>query len=119
MGKGVFYWYFSSKEELFLEILREAQHDLRRTQQQAIEDEDDPVRRIASGIRASIEWSSEHPELHQLFAFAATEERFAPAMRKGEEIALADAVRHVSDGIDRGEIRDGDPDDHRPRPSWA
>ena len=25
VGKGVFYWYFSSKEELFLEILKEAQ----------------------------------------------------------------------------------------------
>src|SRR5215831_3331040 len=84
VGKGVFYWYFSSKEELFLEILREAQHDLRRTQQQAIEDEDDPVRRIALGIRASMKWSTEHPELNQLFAFAATEERFLPAMRKGE-----------------------------------
>ena len=109
VGKGVFYWYFSSKEELFVEILRDAQHDLRRTQQQAIEHEDDPVRRIALGIRASIQWSSRHPELHQLFAFAAAEERFAPAMRKGEQIALADAVRHVSEGIERGEIRDGDP----------
>src|SRR4029079_1881953 len=39
VGKGVFYWYFSSKEELLIEILREAQHDLRRAQQQAIGDE--------------------------------------------------------------------------------
>ena len=46
VGKGVFYWYFQSKEELFLEILREAQTDLRRSQQQAITDVDDPVRRI-------------------------------------------------------------------------
>ena len=97
VGKGVFYWYFSSKEELFLEILREAQHDLRRTQQQAIEDEDDPVRRIALGIRASMRWSSEHPQLHQLFAFAVTEERFAPALRKGEQTAVADAARHVTE----------------------
>ncbi len=110
VGKGVFYWYFSSKEELFGEILREAQHDLRRTQQLAIEDEDDPVKRIALGIQASMKWSSEHPQLHQLFAFAATEERFAPAVRKGEQIAVADVVRHVSEAIERGEIRDGDPD---------
>src|SRR3546814_2813858 len=39
VGKGVFYWYFDSKEQLFLEILREAQTDLRRKQQQAIVDE--------------------------------------------------------------------------------
>ncbi len=27
VGKGVFYWYFDSKEQLFLEILRDAQTD--------------------------------------------------------------------------------------------
>src|SRR5882724_8882346 len=61
VGKGVFYWYFSSKEELFLEILKEAQTDLRRTQQQAIDGVDDPVRRIELGIQASMRWSSAHP----------------------------------------------------------
>jgi AcrR family transcriptional regulator len=110
VGKGVFYWYFSSKEELFFEILREAQQDLRRSQQQAIDGVDDPVRRIELGIKASMRWSSEHQELFNLFAFAATEERFAPALRKGQEIAVADAMRHVQDGIDRGEIRAGDPE---------
>ena len=40
VGKGVFYWYFDSKEQLFLEILKEAQTDLRRRQQQAIGDAD-------------------------------------------------------------------------------
>ena len=110
VGKGVFYWYFSSKEELFFEILREAQQDLRRSQQQAIDGVDDPVRRIELGLQASMRWSSEHQELFNLFAFAATEERFAPALRKGQEIAVADAMRHVQDGMDRGEIRVGDPE---------
>jgi AcrR family transcriptional regulator len=109
VGKGVFYWYFSSKEELFLEILKEAQQDLRRTQQQAIDGVDDPLRRIEQGIQASMRWSSEHPELYNLFAFAATEERFAPALRKGQEVAVRDAMRHVQEGMDLGEIRDGDP----------
>src|SRR5579872_1843343 len=39
VGKGVFYWYFASKEELLGEILREAQHDLRRRQHAAIRGE--------------------------------------------------------------------------------
>src|SRR5882757_11204178 len=43
VGKGVFYWYFDSKDQLFLEILRDAQQDLRRKQQQAIADEPDPI----------------------------------------------------------------------------
>ncbi len=55
VGKGVFYWYFDSKEQLFLEILRDAQTDLRRRQQQAIGDEDDPIGRIELGLRASLD----------------------------------------------------------------
>src|SRR3954447_22898328 len=63
VGKGVFYWYFSSKEELFLEILKDAQTSLRRRQQQAIGDEADPVKRIELGMRASMAWLSEHRHL--------------------------------------------------------
>jgi len=109
VGKGVFYWYFSSKEELFLEILRDAQQDLRRRQQHAIGDEPDPVRRIELGIRASMAWFAEHRHLVKLFQFAATEERFAPQLRHGQDVAVADAVRHVKEGIVEGAIRDGDP----------
>jgi AcrR family transcriptional regulator len=109
VGKGVFYWYFSSKEELFLEILKDAQHDLRRRQQHAIGDEPNPVRRIELGIRASLAWFSEHRDLVNLFQFAATEEAFAPQLRRGQDVAVADAVRHVKEGIVEGTIRDGDP----------
>jgi AcrR family transcriptional regulator len=108
VGKGVFYWYFDSKEELFREILREAQNDLRRRQHQAIADEPDPVRRIELGLRASILWSAEHRDHNALIRFAATEERFLPALRKGEEIAVADIVTHVREGIGEGRIRDAD-----------
>ncbi len=109
VGKGVFYWYFSSKEELFLEILREAQQDVRRRQQQAIADEPDPVRRLELGMRASMAWFEERRDLFNLFQFAATEERFAPALRRGQDVALADVVRHVKEGIVEGSIRDVDP----------
>ncbi|MBW3615767.1 MAG: TetR/AcrR family transcriptional regulator [Actinobacteria bacterium] len=109
VGKGVFYWYFSSKEELFLEILAEAQLDLRRRQQQAIADAQDPVQRIERGIRGSIEWLAEYRHLIGLFQFAASEERFAPALRRGQEVAVADVVHHVRDGILTGRIPDTDP----------
>jgi len=110
VGKGVFYWYFSSKEELFLEILRESQNDLRRRQQQAIADVQDPVLRIEQGIRATMDWMAEHRHLQSLFQFAASEERFAPSLRRGTGVAVADVVRHVKDGIVAGRIRDSDPE---------
>src|SRR3954454_203121 len=56
VGKGVFYWYFSSKEELLGEILRDAHLQLRRAQQSALADEPDPIRRIELGILASLHW---------------------------------------------------------------
>jgi AcrR family transcriptional regulator len=110
VGKGVFYWYFESKDQLFSEILREAQQDLRRTQQHAIEDVTDPVRRIELGTRASMHWFAANRHLMNLVQFAATEERFAPALRRGQEVGLADAVKHVKDGIVTGEIRDSEPE---------
>ena len=110
VGKGVFYWYFDSKEQLFLEILRDAQTDLRRKQQQAIADEADPVRRIELGLRASIAWSDTHRAHNQLIRFAATEAAFAGALRRGEEVAVADVVKHVKEAMAAGLVRDTDPE---------
>lgn len=110
VGKGVFYWYFDSKEQLFLEILKEAQTDLRRRQRQAIADEEDPVRRIELGLRASMEWAEAHRDYNKLIQFAATEATFVSALRRGQEIAVADVVKHVQEAIDQGRIRDADPD---------
>ena len=109
VGKGVFYWYFASKEELFGEILRDAQHDLRRRQHSAIRGEPDPVQRIIRGIRASMAWLSEHRELFTLFEFAASDERFRPLLRRSQDVAVGDVIRHVDDAIAAGRIADADP----------
>jgi AcrR family transcriptional regulator len=109
VGKGVFYWYFSSKEELLLEILAEGQLNLRRAQQDAIHGFDTPLERIEAGIRRSIEWLAEHRTHVQLIQFAATEERFAPHLRRGGEVAVTDLAKHVKEGMADGSIVDGDP----------
>src|SRR5690606_32282105 len=102
----VFYWYFTSKEELFVEILRTSQKDLRRRQQRAIADIDDPVERIAAGVRAGVLWSAEHRELFQLFEFAVTDERFAASMRAGRAVLVNDAASHLKEAIAAGRIPD-------------
>jgi len=110
VGKGVFYWYFDSKEALLRQILKDAQTDLRRRQQAAIGDEADPLARIERGIRESLAWSAEHRDLITLVQFAETEPRFAEALARGEEIAVADTVRHLKDAIVEGRIPDRDPE---------
>jgi len=109
VGKGVFYWYFQSKEELFRQILMDAQRDLRRSQRQAIADEPDPVRRIEAGVKATVEWLDAKRLLFVLSEFARAEERFAPLVRQSEEQAVADALPHVKAGIAAGLIRREDP----------
>jgi AcrR family transcriptional regulator len=110
VGKGVFYWYFDSKEELFIEILRTAQRDLRRRQQRAIEGVEDPVRRLELGIRAGVLWMAEHNDLRRLFEFARTESTFNSAMRAGQAVLVGDAVAPLKEAIVEGRIADRDPE---------
>lgn len=109
VGKGVFYWYFESKDELFRQILVDAQLELRLAQREAIAGEHDPARRIEQGIRASIRWLSDHRHLFVLMEFARTEERFASMIRLGEHQTVADALPHVTAGITAGLLRREDP----------
>lgn len=109
VGKGVFYWYFESKEELFIEILKDAQLGLRRRQQQAIIKESDPVKRIELGMYATMRWLSENRHVFNLFQFASTERAFSAVLRNGQEVGLADTMRHIKDGMVEGKFRDGDP----------
>lgn len=108
VGKGVFYWYFDTKDELFSAILVEGQRALRRRQRDAISGDLSPLERVRRGVRASIEWAIEEPVLFRLFQFAATDERFAGSLRKGERVAIADAARHIQDAMDAGEIPEAD-----------
>ncbi len=109
VGKGVFYWYFESKDELMAAILRDAIHSMRQAQRDAIAGEHDPARRIEQGIRSSLTWLSEHRHLFVLLEFARTEERFAPIVRQAEDQTVADALPHVSAGVTAGLLRREDP----------
>ena len=109
VGKGVFYWYFESKEDLFLEILASSSQDLRRRQQAAIGDEPVPLRRIELGIRASLQWFRDNRHLFNLSQFAATEERFAAVLRQNDAVAIDDITRHLKEAMSDGSIPDQDP----------
>ena len=108
VGKGVFYWYFDSKEELLRAILADAQLDLRRRQRAAVSGAASPSDGIERGIRASMEWSIQHPDYFRLFQFAATDDRFNTGLRKGESVAVNDAAKVLAAAMDAGEIAKGD-----------
>ncbi|NNF53882.1 MAG: TetR/AcrR family transcriptional regulator [Acidimicrobiales bacterium] len=109
VGKGVFYWYFASKEDLLREILNDALLDVRRHQQAAIRSESNPIRRIELGVRASLEWLQQHAEVMRLVDFAWTEDTFAADLRKGRAISIEDTARHLREAMDMGMIEPADP----------
>lgn len=109
VGKGVFYWYFQSKEDLLVEILVEAQQELARAQERAMATETDPVRRIELAIRATIAWQAQNRQLAAIRHFAAGEARFAAALRRNHEAAVANWVSLVKAGIAEGVVRPDHP----------
>lgn len=110
VGKGVFYWYFDAKEELFCEILRDAQLSLRRRQQATIAETSDPMEKLSLGMLGTMRWLAENRHMFNLFQFAATEVAFAPVLRQGADAGVADTMKHVKDAMIQGRIPDGDPE---------
>lgn len=109
VGKGVFYWYFPSKDELLKEILRASLFDLRTTQEKAIGDTVNPLERLERGIRASVGWYADNQDLLRVTLFCFTEQQFARALLKGRRVSIADTAQHVSDAADQGLIEPCDP----------
>ena len=110
VGKGVFYWYFDSKETLFEEILKASQKDLRRHQQRAVADLSDPIAQMEQGIRAAVHWSAQHRDLAKLVDFALTDSRFSARIRRGLAELVADAAVLIREAMAQGRIPDGDPE---------
>jgi AcrR family transcriptional regulator len=110
VGKGVFYWYLRSKEALFSELLQSSLLELRRAQQAAIAEVDDPVARIEQGIRASIEFFREDPGFLALIRTAGRYDEFVGLVEAGQQIVVQDTATHIKEGMSLGEIRDGDPE---------
>ncbi|MGH1488240.1 MAG: TetR/AcrR family transcriptional regulator [Acidimicrobiales bacterium] len=109
VGKGVFYWYFESKEELLIEILRESLRNLRTTQAAAIADAKDPLQRLEAGIRASLLWSANNSDVIRLVMFGWSQENFAGVLQKGRDILISDSARLIEQAIDLGQIMEGNP----------
>lgn len=110
VGKGVFYWYFKSKEELFRELLRGTLFKLRRAQQEAIQNVDDPVERIELGIRASIAFYRSEPGYLSLIRTAARYDEFSGYLNQGQQTVVTDTAMHIKEGMAAGSIRHGDPE---------
>lgn len=95
VAKGLFYWYFDTKEALFAELVRSMRQSLRRHQATAMAASDDPITRLRLGTEASVRFMAEHSSYFALLELERTDDRVAPVLREGTEVYSQDVHRLI------------------------
>jgi AcrR family transcriptional regulator len=109
VAKGLFYWYFPTKHDLFAELVRTMRHRLRVAQSSAMDPSADALTRIRQGTEASVRFMAEHASYFSLVEVERTDPEVADTLRDGSEIYLSDVVALVTEAQAGGSIPDTDP----------
>lgn len=106
VAKGLFYWYFETKDSLYAELMKLMRQRLRRVQAEAMDPEANAVERIRQAAMASMMYLAEHPTF---FAFA-NDDSVTPALaqlaRDGTEVYIQDAERLIREAQRTGHALD-------------
>lgn len=108
VAKGLFYWYFPTKEGLFAELVRSMRLHLRRAQAAAMDPSADAVTRIRQGTEASVVFMAEHRSYFALLDVERTDDTIAGVLREGSDVYASDVIRLVSEAQRAGQVPDGD-----------
>lgn len=106
VAKGLFYWYFDTKESLYAEMIRDMRKRLRRVQADAMDPSADAVERIRQAAFASMMFLADHPTF---FAFMNDDTR-NPALKgvvqEGQAVYAADTERLIREAQHTGHALD-------------
>ncbi|MDX2381413.1 MAG: TetR/AcrR family transcriptional regulator [Acidimicrobiia bacterium] len=109
VAKGLFYWYFPTKGDLFVELVRTMRLGLRRAQAAAMDPEADVAERIAQGTEASVRFMAEHAAYFALIDVERADPAHADVLNEGGDIYLHDVTRLIEEGQQQGAFPDADP----------
>ena len=109
VAKGLFYWYFPTKESLFEELVRTMRLALRRAQAAAMDPEADAATRIRQGAEASVRFMAEHQPYFALLDVERTDDTMAVVLQEGSDVYAADVRKLVVEAQEHGLVADGDP----------
>jgi AcrR family transcriptional regulator len=109
VAKGLFYWYFETKEQVFRDLAAELRLRLRRAQAAGMDPAADPLVQLRQGSEASVRFMAAHAQSFALIAVENVDREFVEDIRLGTEVHADDTQRIVRAGIDAGLIRDEDP----------
>jgi AcrR family transcriptional regulator len=110
VAKGLFYWYFENKEALFRELVVDNRQGLRSAQGGSIDPDATPLQQIRQGTEASLVYMAERAPFFALLEVENINRNFADVLRVGTDVHTADTRRLIEAGIERGAIRDDDPE---------
>lgn len=108
VAKGLFYWYFPTKLDLFTELVRSMRHQLRRAQAAAMSADADPLTRIHQGAEASVRFMAEHATYFSLVDVERADPTIGDAVRSGSEVYLDDVMSLIREAQAAGSIPDAD-----------
>ena len=109
VAKGLFYWYFPTKLDLFTELVRSMRHALRRAQAEAMDPAGDALTRIRQGTVASVRFMAEHATYFALVDVERADPSIGDALRSGSGVYLRDVCALVEEAQRDGTIPDADP----------
>ncbi len=109
VAKGLFYWYFPTKESLFAELVRTMRLRLRRAQAAAMDASADPITRIRQGSEASLRFMAAHRSYFALLDVERTDAQLASVLQEGSDVYADDVVRLIIEAQHDGVVPDGDP----------
>lgn len=110
VAKGLFYWYFPTKQELFSELVRTMRRRLRRAQAMAMDPSADALTRIRQGTEASVRFHAEHTGYFALLDVERADAAHAELLREGSDVYRHDVVTLVRAAQTDGTVQDEDPE---------
>lgn len=108
VAKGLFYWYFASKEALFSEIILDLRDRLRAAQRVAVTGVEGPLEQIYDGTVASVRFIAENARLYGLIATVARSSSFAADYSRSSDDHARDTGAAMAEGQRLGVIRSND-----------
>ena len=109
VAKGLFYWYFPTKLDLFGELVRSMRHQLRRAQADAMSADADALTRIHQGAAASVRFMADHATYFSLVEVERADPAIADTLEHGSEVYLDDVTALVREAQADGTVLDADP----------
>jgi AcrR family transcriptional regulator len=109
VAKGLFYWYFDTKEAVFRDLAADLRLRLRREQQRALDPAQSPLVRIRQASEASVRFMAAHSRSFSLLAVENVDRQFVDDIRAGTEVHADDTERLVREAHETGLLRDEDP----------